>query len=241
MAADGSKRVRVARRGAVAWRGLALSGCLAAAAGCGLGGGSYTPVRTAFNRGVHLASAGEFEAALAEYRDALREDPEDYRARFNLASTMELLADRGEQARDLDAAARWRRAARAQYEAVLRSRPGELRASINLALREYGDGDAAAARRRLEATIDRYPNDARALAARARIELLSGSSDAAERSLTAARDRDPTDAATCLMLGDLQRARGALTEARATFRAALARDDASVAVLRALGELEAVV
>ncbi len=139
---------------------MLLVSALLSFAGC-FGGGSYSPVRTAFNRGVHLASVGELEAAVSEYRDALRIDAEDYRARFNLASTLEDLADRDEANDNVQRASERRQAARAQYETLLRRKPGELRASINLALREHADSERESAFVRLTATAEAHPRDPR--------------------------------------------------------------------------------
>ncbi|MGE0705687.1 MAG: tetratricopeptide repeat protein, partial [Vicinamibacterales bacterium] len=68
-----------------------LAGAVVAAAalfaGCASKG--ITPVHTAFNKGVYFQSTGDTDAAIAEYRSALRENPDDYRARFNLAVAIE--------------------------------------------------------------------------------------------------------------------------------------------------------
>ena len=213
---------------------LVLAGC---AVGC-FGGGSYSPVRTAFNRGVHLASAGELEAAITEYREALRVDANDYRARFNLGSTLEDLADRAEAGGDDAKAGEHRREARQQYEWVLQRRPGELRASINLALREYSDGARGQAHERLRTTTEAHPDDPRPWAARARLRLAAGDVEAAEQALRAGLAIEPTDVASNLLLGDLLAQRDGLDEARSAYSAALRRGDDEIAVLFALGQLE---
>lgn len=53
-----------------------------------------TPIRTHFNKGVYEYSAGDYDAAISEFRLAIEEDPGDRRARFNLAEALEAKAVR---------------------------------------------------------------------------------------------------------------------------------------------------
>src|SRR5262245_20426779 len=102
---------------------LALGGCA-----------TYTPIQTHINKGVRLYNEKNYSGAAREYRLALEEDPLDYRARFNLAMSLEELG-RKDQARE-------------EYEWILSQRPGDLRATVNLAGMdiEAGDRDAGYAR-----------------------------------------------------------------------------------------------
>jgi tetratricopeptide (TPR) repeat protein len=51
------------------------------AAGCG----TYSPLDSHYNRGVEFYDQGRLADAIREYQLALEEDPENYRARYNLA------------------------------------------------------------------------------------------------------------------------------------------------------------
>ncbi|NJL26640.1 MAG: hypothetical protein HC897_01570, partial [Thermoanaerobaculia bacterium] len=78
-----------------------------------------TPIRSHFNKAVYLYSRGELEAAISEYRLALDEEPDDYRASFNLAEAQEALADRLERGSNAEAAEALRAQAEARYRALL--------------------------------------------------------------------------------------------------------------------------
>ena len=226
-----------------------------AAPGCR---GGVTPIRTAFNRGVAQQSRGDLDAAIAEYRLALDEEPEDYRARFNLAVALEARASELERSGE---AASLREAAEAAYRAVLDARPENARAIVNLAAMEYERGARETALARLRGLIDERPDLALprvALAAR----LLQRSSEAKESDehgaelvhearelLEAAVDREPASIEAGMLLGEtharLARAAapperdGHLARARKAYRRVLKRRPDDLATLVAFGRLEA--
>jgi Flp pilus assembly protein TadD len=204
---------------------LALSGCA-----------TYTPIRTHFNKGVRLYNEKNYPGAAREYRLALEEDPCDWRARFNLAMSLEEM-DRKEQAR-------------AEYEWILGQRPDDLRTSINLAGMDIEAGNRDLGYARLEALIVRYPTMAMPKVALATQYLREDRLDEAE---TLARDAlkiDDSDIEANYILGEIlaKKARtmeaGTLEreetvrEARLHLATALKNDPNDVASILALGRLE---
>ena len=222
--------------------GLALIGCRG-------GAGGLTPIRTAFNKGVYQHSQGNYEAAIAEYREALEEDETDHRARFNLAMALETLADGREQG-DSAAASQLREEAEREYRRILDARPDDLRSSVNLAAREYEKGLKAEAFQRLRSTIEEHPDSAAprvALAAHlfrkaqndgsSRVSLLED----ARALLEAAITRSPTSIEANMLLGDVYfglgtsapttKPGGLFANARQAYRTALERAPSDVATL----------
>lgn len=197
-----------------------------------------TPIRTPFNKGVYHHSRGDLDLAITEYRQALAEDPDDHRARFNLAAALD---ERGRQqlaAGDVEASARSLQAAEQQYRQVLARQPDELRANVNLAALEYERGDVGAAIARLERTIARQPDLALPRTALALRLLEHGDLPGAERQLTAALRSDPDDLGANLLHGDLLAQRGDVDGARLAYLRALRRAPDDPGTLVALGRLE---
>ncbi|HYC78391.1 MAG TPA: tetratricopeptide repeat protein [Planctomycetota bacterium] len=218
----------------------ALVAAFVALAGCG----GITPVRTHFNKGVYQDAQGNPAGAVAEYRLALEEDPEDFRARFNLGAALEdLAALRLEQGR-LEEATRHREEARAHYAAILATRPGDVRASANLAALEFEDADAgdpeaeARAEERLLAAARRHPDLATPRTALAARRLRKGRLDDAESALREALKVDPSDVEANDLLGRTLAAKGDVDGARKAFAEALRRDPDDLAAMLALGDLE---
>lgn len=211
---------------------------LALAATACLGGGGITPIHTPFDRGVHLQAQGDLEAAIGEYREALEEDPDDWRARFNLATAYDALAARRSAAGEEAAAAELRERAERTYRSVLAQRPANVRALVNLAALEAETGRSESARRRLEAAIEAAPDLALPYTALAAHLRRQGDDAGARRRLRQALEVDPSHPGALLLLGDLERERGRVEEARRAYRRALARADDEPGVLLALGELE---
>lgn len=207
----------------------------AAATGC-LGGGSYTPIQTSFDRGVYLDSRGDYPEAITWYRRALEENEGDQMARFNLAMASEALARELAEIDSVRAAA-LRRQARASYETILAAEPDHPRAALNLAAVEYED-DPEAGKARLRALVARHPDRARPRAALA-AHLLREGADA--EALTLLRGAGAADAAgpqVNLLLGDALLRDGQVGAARDAYRAVLRSDDEEVGALLALARLE---
>lgn len=210
----------------MSWVRLALLGLLAFGQQSCFGGGGITPVRTAFNRGVYHHAAGELDAAIDEYRQALVDDAADHRARFNLALAHEERGAAGD--RDI---------ARAEYEAILRDRPDDLRAGVNLAalLHDQGSPDGVA---RLEAMIDAHPDAVLPRVSYATHLLRSGDAAAAVALLEPLSHVAPADGQLHLLLGDARRRAGDAAGARTAYEVAVRRDTGRPAALLALAELD---
>jgi tetratricopeptide (TPR) repeat protein len=82
---------------------------------------------TPYDLGVELQDKGEFAAAIEHYKEALVQDPQHLRARFNLAV---LYHDRKNYA-----------AAKQQYHRLLQQYPEHARSLINLADIAVAEGD----------------------------------------------------------------------------------------------------
>jgi tetratricopeptide (TPR) repeat protein len=220
---------------------------LAALAGCGQKG--ITPIQTAFNKGVYHYGKGNYDDAIAEYRDALEANPRDHRARFNLAVTLETKADRADRRGQHDVATRLRADAEQEYRNLLAQKPDDLRASINLSAVEYERGQRTDAMARLSAIAEHYPNVAlpkTALAAHLLREAQeAGASAESTRLLEEARglleralNPDPSNVATLMVYGDVLLALDDPARARRSYQRALKREPSDVATLLALGRLE---
>lgn len=194
-------------------RGLALTLLLGLLGSCGSGGG-FTPVQTAFNKGVHHLAEGHLDAAIHAFREAVREDPDDLAARFNLALALEALARNPDLPAEL--AAVHDQEAAAQYQAILDRRPTHLRAQVHLAVRAFEAGDRAAAAAHLSAAEAAHPDSPRPAAVRAHFALREGRMEEALSGLEAAHGRDPGDpeilgllAEAALKVDDAERAAAA--------------------------------
>lgn len=202
-------------------------------ASCG-GGKGITPVRTAFNRGVYLQSSGDDDGAITEYRQALRENPDDYRARFNLAVTLEHKA--------LTAPPQQRQAltdqAEQEYREILSRKPDDLRASVNLAALIGERGEASEAHDLLARTIERNPGVAAPRTALGARQLEAGDVAAAEVTLREAVRVDAGSVAANYVLATCYVRLNRPDDARAAYNRALATDAADLATLIAMGRLE---
>ncbi len=209
----------------VAVTALALPGC---------GGGGITPIRTHFNKGVYLYSNGDVEQAIREYRLALDESPDDYRARFNLAIALETQAQR----KHSDERARVVAEAEQEYREVLRQRPENLRAAINLAAIEMERGDREQAMQRLERAATENPRAAEPLAAMGAHLLADDSLVEAEHSLRKALQRNSADPMANALLGECLFRLGQYEQAANSYRNAIRADAADIASLIGLGRVE---
>jgi tetratricopeptide (TPR) repeat protein len=208
-------------------------------------GGGVTPIQTAYNKGVYLASSGEYAAAIAEYRDAVREDPSDLRSRFNLAATLEMEAERQHRLSrnsqtDVEAllSVRHRDEARTIYQEILAEEPLHERATQNLAAMEWESGASAESEARLRALLAARPDligPRLTLAARAQAD---GRLEVAEEQIKAALAIDSTHPDAQAMYGDLCVARGDLESARNAYLQALVRRPEDLHALVALGRID---
>jgi len=230
--------------------GCALAALLAVGAlGCFNKG--VTPIRTHFNKGVYHHSTGDYRLAISEYRLALEEDPSDFRARFNLASSQEALADELEAAGMEEEAREHREIAEEHYRRILDAHPENLRAAVNLAAREIESGREDAGRERLERSIAEHPRSPLPKIALAAHALRRSGDDPGEvrRSiglLEEAHELDPARVETNMLLG---RAYSILTRlepeagehlgnARSAYARALEKDPHDLATLLAAARLE---
>jgi tetratricopeptide (TPR) repeat protein len=212
------------------------------------GGGGITPIETSFNKGVYQLSKDNYAEAEREFRDALAENPEDYRARFNLALTLELRAGQAERQGQADEARAMRDRAEEQYRLILEKRPDDLRAGVNLAAMEYerGQRDEATGRlRRLAEIHPQSPLPRTALAAHlvreAPVADVAGRQSRLEEArelLTEALRHDEVSLEANMLLGNVLADLGMPDDARAAYDRALARDPSDVATLAARGRLE---
>lgn len=210
---------------------------LAVVAACGTGPG-ITPIHTAFNRGVYHHSRGELDAAIAAYREALADDPDDVRSRFNLAAAHDEQGQVLRDAGDADAARAAFAIAEREYQRVLAREPRNVRAEVNLAALEHERGETAAAQSRLLAAIAAHDELALPRTALALRLLANGEADAARQHLEAALQREPTDLGANLLLGRLHAEQGRLDAARQVLQAALRSEPHDPGALLALARVE---
>ncbi len=201
------------------------------------GGGGITPIQTAFNRGVYQESVGDYDAAIAEYREALEENPDDHRARFNLGFVYEAKPRELAVGGDSKGAEQYRQLARREYELLLEEVPDHPRASVNLAAMRYAE-DPEASDEMLRGLIERHPDRAQPRTALAAHLLAKGKPEEAIALLEEANRLEPAHFQTNLLLGDGYRALGDVDMAREAYTRALRRDDSDLSALMALASLE---
>ena len=214
------------------WPILLASACVLA--GCG----GVTPIQTHFNKGVYHHSRGALDQAIAEYREALEEDPDDFRARFNLGHALEARAAEVERRGDRERAAALRKEAREAYETILVSHPDNVRAAANLAAMDFEAGETDRAEERLQDLIRRHPDQVIAHTALGAQRLRAGRLEEARQILEEACDVRPGNEYAWYLLGLVRRRLGETEEAREAFLNTLERDPDDVAALVALGEVE---
>lgn len=202
------------------------------------GGGGITPIETAFNKGAYHYSKGNYAIAVAEYKEAVAEDPDDMKARFNLGLAYESLAVAVARSGDPEKAAALLANARAEYDAVLARYPDHPRASINVAAIEWEAGNHDGARARLRALIEKDGNNLFARAALSAHLLREGKHEAARTELLAAREIESESNEINGLLGDVEARLGNVDVARESYLAVIKRDDTDLHATLALGELE---
>lgn len=212
-------------------------GCLLAAGALTACFGGYTPVRTAFNRGVYLDARGDHLGAIAQYDLALEEDPDDDRARFNLAMAYEAQAFELEDSGHSAEGAELRDRAALEYRTLLERQPDHPRASVNLAALEYDD-DPQRGMARLRGLVESHPDRVRPRAALGARLLYEKRAAEAVHELEAARDLEPADLQVNYLLGEAYVAVGDLSLAKAALQRVLDADDPDLAVLMQLARVE---
>ncbi len=224
------------RRATPAPSPLAANGLVAVlAAGLLFGcGGGVSPIRTAFNRGVYHFSHGRYDQAIHEYRSALRTDPEDKQARFNLALALEAKARQTEGAERK----RLRKEAAAAYRKVIDQDSDHLRANVNLATLTAERGDVTAAKKRLRRVADAHPHSALPWTALAVVQKREGKTERAIKTLRKAVDRDAASVRANMLLGDLLADVDKLQEAVDAYKQALKTDSSDLATLISLGRTQ---
>jgi len=197
-----------------------------------------TPVQTAFNRGVYQYSQGNYDQAISEYRLAVEENSDDYRAWFNLGVALEANAEVQRKLNRKDQAANLSRQAEQAYRKVIALKPGNLRASVNLAAIEYARGQKNQAKQRLMKLAKLHPQQALPRTALAAHFLAEKNLQQAKTHLQTATRLQPGHLEAQYMLGRTLWRLKDPDGARAAFANALKRDENDVATLVALGELE---
>lgn len=201
------------------------------------GGGGITPVRTPFNKGVYHYSAGNYDEAIAEYHLALDENPDDHRARFNLAMAYEAKALELGRDGKAELARKLAGDAEREYRTLLRLRPGALRASINLAAIEYARGEGERAKRRLAEAIRDHGDIGLPRTSLASYLLREGKAREAASVLEGALAVDPASLEANMLMGRARQALADVQGARSAYLKALERDDSDLATLLSLARL----
>ena len=207
---------------------------------CGTGNG-ITPIRTLFNRGVYHLWHGDYDEAIAEFVAAVEEDPDDFRARFNLAVVFE---EKASSTSSASARAELLKAGEAEYRELLRRRPDDVPAQVNLASCLYDQGKPDDAEALLRQATEKYADAVLPLYALAGHLLKENRVEAALVFLDKAHALDPAHLGVNTLLGvthahlaatalpEAAEARSTHIEAvRAAYTAALRRRSDDIAVL----------
>ena len=173
-----------------------------------------TPIQTSFNKGVYHYSGGSYDEAIAEFKEALDENPQDYRSRFNLAVALEAKAESGGVGEGAVTSTALRKEAEAEYLEILRQRPQDIKAQVNLSACEYDQGEIEKSKKRLRDAMDQHPRLALpviALSARLLLEAQKLEVGSGERQklieetlqlLEVALDRDPSSVEANMLYGE---------------------------------------
>jgi tetratricopeptide (TPR) repeat protein len=193
-----------------------------------------TPVRTAFNRGAYHFSQGNLDAAIHEYRQAVRNEPSDAQARFNLALALEAKARRVESEKQQAL----RRQAEDTYQQLLDHHPDHLRGNVNLAALQAERDNFDAARQRLRRMMQVYPDHPLPRTALAAHHLERDELSRAVALLQKAKRLDPAGVRLNMLLGRAYAKQGALDRAVEAYRRALETDPEDLATLLALAKVQ---
>ena len=211
---------------------LIVTACLVLTA-CFSSGG-VTPIQTAYNRGVASYTAREYERAIYEFRQALRNDPDDVRARFNLALSLDTLARNQppEQRRATSDEAI------VEYERVLETDPKNISARINLAAIAFERGDTGRAVAELEAVIAEHPRSVAPRAALANIHLRNDDPQTARAIVLDAQRLDPANPRLWFLLGQCEEMLGDNDAASRAYTAVMKTDPDDLGALLALARMQ---
>ena len=108
--------------------------------------GTYSPLDSHYNRGVEFYDQGKLADAIREYELALEDNPENYRARYNLAVSLHALDPDKIGLSDLGK----KEDAAAEYLKVLKLDPENARARVSLASIRADEGKDAESLKLLE-------------------------------------------------------------------------------------------
>lgn len=202
--------------------------------GCFSGGGGVTPIQTAYNRGIAFYTAGQYDRAIYEFRQAIRNDPNDTRARFNLALSLDTMA-RNQPVAEREAVTD---EAVAEYRQVLKRDPQNISARINLAAIAFERGDTGRAISELEAVIADHPKAAAPRAALANLHLQSGDPQTARAIVVDAQRFDPANPRLWFLRGQCDEALGDDATASRAYTTVMKTDPDDLGALLALARIQ---
>ena len=168
--------------------------------GCFSGQRGVTPIQTSYNRGIAFYTARDYERAIYEFRQSLRNDPNDVRARFNLALSLDTLA-RNQPTPQRNATTD---EAIVEYERVLEIDPQNISARVNLAAIAFERGDTGRAVAELENVIAEHPRAIEPRAALANIHLRSDDPQTARAIILDAQSLEPASPRLWFLLGQCE-------------------------------------
>jgi len=160
--------------------------------------------------GMKALEAGHYEAAAQSFTQAIRADPSDYTAHFNLALAYSFLQ------RDAEAIV--------EYRKVLELKPGLYEAQLNLGILLVRQKKPAEAVPLLEAAVSQKPSEYRPRYYLAEAQLASGALVEAEANYRASIGLNAKSAGAQLGLGRALAQQGKLADAAPYFRQAAALD-----------------
>ncbi|MEM6392862.1 MAG: tetratricopeptide repeat protein [Planctomycetota bacterium] len=194
-----------------------------------------TPIRSSFNQGVYHFQQGDYTAAASAYRQALRNDPDDTRARFNLAVVLEAQARRtamgSERLALQDQAAEL-------YAQLAAENASHTRAAVSLAVLKHESGQTDDALAQLESLIDAHPNDPTPATALAAVLIDTGNAAGARDTLLDARRLDPGSVTVNVLLGDAEMLANNPAAAATAYQTALNTQPDNRAALLALARAQ---
>lgn len=109
--------------------------------------GQASPPEEIFNQAIQAQQRGDFEQAIAAYRELLKQQPKSFEAHANLGAALAHVGRMDE--------------AIGEYRAALKLNPGNTAVAGNLALASYKKGDFASAAAEFEKLLKRDPGNLR--------------------------------------------------------------------------------